>query len=129
MGNSNIFSIGKTAYNAEFLAGAYTLLFLVFKAGAPVLSIYLSKIFNCSLAAGYVPKCWKMKRVSPVHSDVKTDPSNFRPISIFPIPMKIFEKIVHDQVSTFIKENAFLNDRQSGFRKLYSTTTLYPRCF
>ena len=37
--------------------------------------------------------------------------------------MKIFEKIVHDQVSTFIKENTFLNDRQSGFRKLFSTTT------
>ena len=55
--------------------------------------------------------------------DVKTDPSNFRPISILPIPMKIFEKIVHDQVSTFIKENTFLNDRQSGFRKLFSTTT------
>ena len=34
-----------------------------------------------------------MKRVSPVHKgDVKTDPSNFRPISILPIPMKIFEK-------------------------------------
>ena len=37
--------------------------------------------------------------------------------------MKIFEKIVHDQVSTFIKENTFLNDRQSGFRKLFSITT------
>ena len=37
--------------------------------------------------------------------------------------MKIFEKIVHDQVSTFIKENTFLNDRPSGFRKLFSTTT------
>ena len=96
----------------------------ILKAGAPVLSIYLSKIFNCSLATGYVPKCWKIKRVSPVHKgDVKTDPSNFRPISILPIPMKIFEKIVHDQVSTFIKENSFLNDRQSGFRKLFSTTT------
>ena len=96
----------------------------ILKAGAPVLSIYLSKIFNCSLATGYVPKCWKIKRLSPVHKgDVKTDPSNFRPISILPIPMKIFEKIVHDQVSTFIKENTFLNDRQSGFRKLFSTTT------
>ena len=51
--------------------------------------------------------------------DVKTDPSNFRPISILPIPMKIFEKIVLDQVSTFIKENSFLNDKQSSFRKLF----------
>ena len=37
--------------------------------------------------------------------------------------MKIFEKIVHDQVSVFVKENSYLNDRQSGFRKLFSTTT------
>ena len=37
--------------------------------------------------------------------------------------MKIFEKIVHDQVSVFVKENSYLNDRQSGVRKLFSTTT------
>ena len=33
----------------------------------------------------------------------KTGPNNFRPILILPIPMKIFEKIVHDQVSVFVK--------------------------
>ena len=36
--------------------------------------------------------------------------------------MQISEKIAHDKVSTFIKENAFINDRQPGFRKLFSTT-------
>ena len=96
----------------------------ILKAGSPVISIYLAKLFNLSLEIGYVPKCWKMKRVSPIHKgDSKTDPNNFRPISILPIPMKIFEKIVHDQVSDFIKDNKFLGDRQSGFRKLFSTTT------
>ena len=96
----------------------------IHKAGSPVLSIYLAQIFNQSLNIGYVPKCWKIKRVSPIHKgDKKTDPNNFRPISILPIPMKMFEKIVHDQVSVFVKENSYLNDRQSGFRKLFSTTT------
>ena len=87
--------------------------------------VSLAQIFNQSLNIGYVPKCWKIKRVSPIHKgDKKTDPNNFRPISILPIvPMKIFEKIVHDQVSVFVKENSYLNDRQSGFRKLFSTTT------
>ena len=71
-----------------------------------------------------LPKCWKIKRVSPIHKcDKITDPDNFRPISILPIPMKFFEKVVHDQVSVFVKENSYLNDRQSGFRKLFSTTT------
>ena len=96
----------------------------ILKAGSPVLSIFLTKIFNLSLNSGYVPKCWKMKRVSPIHKgDSSTDPNNFRPISILPIPMKIFEKLVHDQVSEFIKANKFLSDRQSGFRKLFSTST------
>ena len=54
----------------------------------------------------------KIKKVSPIHKgDKKTDPNKFRPISILPIPMKIFEKIVHDQVSVFVKENSYLNDR------------------
>ena len=36
--------------------------------------------------------------------------------------MKSFEKILHCQV--FVKENSYLNDRKSGFRKLFSTTTI-----
>ena len=40
------------------------------------------------------------------------------------IPMKMFEKIVHDQISVFVKENSYLNDRQSGFRKLFSEIIL-----
>ena len=48
------------------------------------------------------PNVGKLKEY--IHkAEVKTDPSNFRHIFIFPIPMKIFEKIVHDQVSAFIK--------------------------
>ena len=94
------------------------------KAGSPLISVHLAKIFNKSLKTGYVPKCWKTKRVSPLHKgESKTDCNNFRPISILPIPMKIFEKIVHDQVSEFIKESEILSDRQSGFRRLFSTST------
>ena len=37
------------------------------KAGSPVVSIYLNIIFNASASNGYVPKCWKLKRVSPIH--------------------------------------------------------------
>ena len=63
-----------------------------------------------------------MERVSAVHKFFgKTDPSNFRPIHILPTPRKCFERIVHDQV--FTTESDFLNDKTSGFRKLFSTTT------
>ena len=94
------------------------------KAGSPVLSIYLASLFNTSLLTAYVPKCWKTKRVSPIHkSGLKSDPDNYRPISILPIPMKIFEKLVHEQFSAFISEHNFLYNRQSGFRKYFSTAT------
>ena len=75
----------------------------ILKAGSPVLSIYLAQIFNQSLNIGYVPKCWKIKRVSPIHKgDKKTDPNNFRPISILPIPMNFFEKIVYIYMIKFL---------------------------
>ena len=94
------------------------------KAGSPVLSHILSIIFSKSLEKGYVPRCWKTKRVSPIFkTGSKIDPSNYRPISILPIPMKVFEKIIHKQVADFIFQHNFLNDRQSGFRKMYSTTS------
>ena len=96
------------------------------KAGSPVLSIYLTSIFNTSLLTGYVPKCWKTKRVSPIFkSGIKTDPNNYRSTSILPTPMKIFEKLVHEQISTFICQHDYLNERQSGFRKLFSTATAH----
>ena len=38
--------------------------------------------------------------------------------------MKIFEEIVHDQVSAFIKETVFLNDRQSDFFFLFFSICL-----
>ena len=79
-------------------------------------------MFNLSLKLGSVPKRWKTIKVSSLYTgDLKTDPSNFRPVSILPIPMKSFEKIVYQHVSEFIKENKFLSERQSGFRKLFFT--------
>ena len=72
----------------------------ILKAVSPVLSIYLAQIVNQSLNIDYVPKCWKIKRVSPIH---KGDPNTFRPISILPIPMELFENTVHDHVSVFVK--------------------------
>ena len=56
----------------------------ILKAGASILSIYFENTFNYSLATSHLLKCWKMKKVSPVHEGhVETDASNFRPISIY----------------------------------------------
>ena len=33
------------------------------------------------------------------------DLNNYRPISIIPVVAKVFEKIIHDQVNTFLVDN------------------------
>ena len=53
----------------------------------------------------------------------KTNPQNYRPISLLPFLSKIIERIVHDQTEEFLSKNKLLYRFQSGFRKKYSTNT------
>ena len=94
------------------------------KAGSPILSFYLTYLFNLSLTTGKVPKCWKKKRVTPVFKKGDADDvNNYRPISILSVSMKVFEKVVHNQVYEFLKTSNILSENQSGFRNSHSTDT------
>ena len=53
----------------------------------------------------------------------KTDPKNFRPISLLPIVSKIFEKVIHEQTMEYLTDNNILYKYQSGFCKNHSTDT------
>ena len=47
--------------------------------------------------------------------------TNFHPISILPVASKIMERVVRDQIMEHLQEFSLLSDRQSGFRRGYST--------
>lgn len=47
---------------------------------------------------------------------------NYRPISVAPTCMKMFEKLVYSQMISYILENNILYPNQSGFRNGFSTT-------
>ena len=52
----------------------------------------------------------------------KDDPNkskNYRPVSVLPVVSKVFEKIMHDQISQYI--NSFLTPYLYGYRKGFST--------
>ena len=54
----------------------------------------------------------------------KTDPKNFRLISLLPIIIsKIIEKIIHDQTTEYLTDNQILYRYQSGCSKNHSTDT------
>ena len=55
--------------------------------------------------------------------DIKSDPNNYRPISVLPIVSKLIERIVFNQLYSFLVENDLLADSQHGFRPKHSTLT------
>ena len=47
--------------------------------------------------------------------------TNYRPISLLPLCGKIFEKIIYDNLYTYIFNNNFITDKQSGYKRKDST--------
>ena len=94
------------------------------KDGAEVLAKPLTVLMNRSIAEGAVPSEWKHAMVTPIHkSGARTDPSNYRPISVLPVFSKILERAVHQMVYSYLQQHKLLSYLQSGFRPLHSTTT------
>jgi len=57
------------------------------------------------------------------HDDIKTDPNNYRPISVLPVVSKLIERIVFNQLYAYLNLHNLLTESQSGFRPMYSTET------
>ncbi len=94
------------------------------KDAAPAVAGPLTTIMNSSLSSGQLPAVWKSARVTAIYKEgTSTDPSNYRPISVLSICMKVFERAVHDQLSTYLTRLGYLCTQQSGFRKGHSTMT------
>ena len=47
------------------------------------------------------------------------DKKNYRPVSILPLLLKVYERVIYDQASNYFEP--FFNDILCGFRKAYST--------
>ncbi len=82
----------------------------------------LTQLFNYSLQTGQIPREWKSAHVTPVHKKGdKIVVSNYRPVSVLPIVVKIFEAIVHTQLYAYLEAKSPLHPAQSGFLPLHNT--------
>ena len=82
----------------------------------------ISELCNLSITLGSFPDACKIAKVKPLFKKgSKTDPSNYRPISLLPLLSKVFERVVLDQTEEFLSLNKILYDYQPGFRKNHST--------
>ena len=92
------------------------------KDGAEILAKPLSEIYNLSITSRAFPNACKVAKLKPIFKKgKKTDPSNYRPISLLPLISKVLEMINHDQTNAFLKENNLLCNYQPEFRTNHST--------
>ena len=79
-------------------------------------------IFNLSLSKAIFPNDWKKATIIPLFKGGnKKLVSNYRPVSLLPLPGKILEKIVHRGLTYHLENNDLLSIKQGGFRKDFST--------
>ena len=89
-----------------------------------VLMFPLCDLFNLSLATCDIPAIWKCSRITPLHKGGDAlEPNNYRPISIICSIAKVFEKLIYNQLSSYLNRNNILSPYQSGFRSNHSTST------
>ena len=82
----------------------------------------LTNIFQDSIESGSVPSRWKSANICGIFKKgTKSDPSNYRPISLTCIASKILEHIVHSHVMKHFEHYNILTDCQHGFRSKRST--------
>ena len=84
----------------------------------------LTHLFNESISTGIFPATWRVGTITPILKEGDPlEPGNWRPITLLPLPSKLLEKAIHFQVNSFLMNNNILDNRQHGFRAMFSTST------
>ena len=115
---ANDFSLNKTSENKVLkiilkieiskAAGIDKLSGWFLRDAAEILSRIICEIWNLSISRGVFPDACKIAKLKPIYKKgKKTDPSNYRPISLLPVISKVIERIVHDQTNKFSQRIIF----------------------
>lgn len=96
----------------------------------PLVLQQITHLFNSIIATSIFPTCWKHAKIIPLRKKPHLSAlTNLRPISILCALSKVFEKLLEQQMSSFITENNLLTEHQAGFRKGQSIQTATSRVF
>ena len=81
-------------------------------------------LFNESIDTGIFPLSWSTGCITPIPKEGDhSEPGNWRPKTILPLPSKLLEKATHYQVTTYLTNNYILDCRQDGLRSNHRTST------
>ena len=72
---------------------------------AEVLALPLKNIINLSIKLSTFPEECKIAKLKPkFKKGARTDPKNYRPISLLPLVSKIIQKSIHFQIENFLNK-------------------------
>lgn len=80
---------------------------------------HVTHLLNTIVTTSKFPTIWKHAKIIPIPKSDK----DYRPIAILPYLSKVFERLVHVQMSSYLYNNSLLTDRQSGFKPKHSCIT------
>jgi hypothetical protein len=94
----------------------------VIKTVAREISGPLSHLFNCCMRGRHYPAFFKVAQVVPVFkSEDPTEFSNYRPISVLPVFLQVFERVLQGRLLEFLNRQVVVIPGQYGFRSRHST--------
>lgn len=83
-----------------------------------ILSPFLTYIFNSSLSQSKYPDELKVHKIVPIPKHINSSSiDNFRPIALLSVIDKIFEKLLHSQLSTYLANENLMFKNQYGFQR------------
>ena len=98
-------------------AGADLISNILLKKAIPLLATPLKGLIDLSFKTGYVPHQMTLAKVVPLHKEGdKSSFNNYRPISILSTIGKVIEKVVHQQLYSYLNSQDILTPSQFGFR-------------
>ena len=76
----------------------------------------LCSLMQNSWDKGEIPEDWKCANITAFHKkDAKSDPNNYKPVSLTSICCKIMEKVIRRHLFEFLRQNNIFSDKQYGF--------------
>ena len=90
----------------------------------PYLRSYITDLFHIIWQSGEIPCAWKKACTVVIHKKSDTsEPTNFRPITLESVPLKIFTSCIRDSISAFLNTNVFIEHKiQKGLLPKLSGT-------
>ena len=75
------------------------------------------EVITTSIEEGRVPQEWKRANIVPIYKrGKKTDPLNYRPVSLTSVVSKICEILSKEKWVRYLEESGVISNRQFGFR-------------